>query len=154
MSFFIDTSQLDELMRTFEDFEAHLKGPVARTGAYAMADTAYRLARQLAPISEHAHTFYGRDSVATGVAYRFQPGSLLRALYLKHSPERSSETLQVYRVSWNHNEAPYGHMVEFGTLRAAAHSFLGKAFYATKGQLGTVCVEAMRKRLLEFRVTR
>jgi len=61
------------------------------------------------------------------VRYLFQPGTLRDAIYRAYSPEKSGDTLKLYRVSWNHRKAPYGFMVEYGTPKAPAASFLRKS---------------------------
>jgi HK97 gp10 family phage protein len=151
MTFSIDMSGLDSLMNQLNEFGDFIREEVAMTGVAAMADAVYSEARLRAPISERMHLFYGRDSVRTGVVYQFQPGSLQRAVYRKFSKERSSDTVKTYRVSWNAKKAPYGHMVEFGTVHASAQSFLGAAYYARKDAAVAACLKAMAERLQQYR---
>jgi HK97 gp10 family phage protein len=124
MTFGIDLSQLGQLSQKLKEFGEAVRDQVALEGVAAMAKVVYDDARTRAPISEAAHFFYGRDSKKTGVRYLFTPGNLQRAIYRAYSPEQSGPTKQMYRISWNHRKAPYGHMVEFGTSRAPAHPFL------------------------------
>lgn len=127
MSFTVDLSELVALRTQLQDFATDVHEVVALRGVAGMAKEIYDEARFYAPISEKAHFFYGRNSVRTGVKYLFQPGNLRAAIYRAFSPERSGATHKEYRVSWNHLKAPYGHMVEFGTSRAPAFPFLGRA---------------------------
>lgn len=150
MSMSIDLSSLEALSGRLADFGDFVKGDVAIEGAAAFAKVIHDEARLRAPISEKAHLFYGRNSTKNGVVYRFEPGSLRGAIYRKFSEEKSTETLKAYRVSWNHKKAPYGHMVEFGTVHAAAHSFLGAAFYARQRDGGAAALAAMAAKLREF----
>jgi HK97 gp10 family phage protein len=150
MTFSIDMSGMDSLMSQLNEFADFIKEEVAMEGVAAMAEVIYTEARLRAPISEHMHLFYGRDSVRTGVVYLFQPGSLRRAIYRKFSKERSTDTVKTYRISWNAKKAPYGHMVEFGTLGRNAHSFLGAAHYARKDAAVAACFKAMAERLQQY----
>lgn len=104
----------------------------ARPAAYAASDHVYALAKLFVPQSDHAHTFYGRNSKKTGVTYHFKPGNLRDAIYQVFSEANSSKGRATYHLSWNHIKAPYGYMVENGTLHAAAHSFIRRAMTAGK----------------------
>lgn len=54
-------------------------------------------------------------------------GNLDRSIYRAYSPEKSTATSKVYRISWNRKIAPHGHLIEFGTSRAPAYPFLRPA---------------------------
>jgi len=127
MSFSVDLSQLSGLRESLAEFGREVQGEVSMKGVAAMAKVVYDEARIQAPVSERAHWFYGRNSRRTGVRYLFQPGTLRDAIYRAYSPEKSGDTLKLYRVSWNHRKAPYGFMVEYGTPKAPAASFLRKS---------------------------
>lgn len=99
-----------------------------RPAAQAGAEDLYFETRLRCPESAEAHIFYGRNSKKTGVTYTFQPGNLCNALYQVYSKDNSSEVRATYHVAWNHQKAPYGFMVEFGTAKAAAHPFVRPAF--------------------------
>ena len=43
-----------------------------------------------------------------------QDGTLMHSIYLAHREGKSSESQQVYSVSWNSRKAPHGHLIEFG----------------------------------------
>lgn len=153
MSFTVDLSQFANLSSQLRDFAAGLHEQVALDGVAAMAQVVYTQARLLAPISEQAHIFYGRDSKRTGVTYKFQPGNLRAAIYRAYSPERSGTTRKEYRISWSHRKAPYGHMVELGTSTAPAHPFLGpslsvlpEAYAAAKVEMGASLLALQRSR--------
>ena len=127
MSFSVDISQLAGLRESLAEYCAEVQGEVSMEGVAAMARVVYDEARLQAPRSERAHIFYGRDSKRTGVTWRFEPGTLHDAIYRKFSPEKSSNSLKLYRVAWNHRKCPYGFMVEYGTPKAPAASFLRKS---------------------------
>lgn len=84
------------------------------------------------------HWFYGTSSkkAAKGNkkanAYLFQQGTLAKSIYQYYNKRLSRPGHAVYSVSWNHKEAPYGYMVEFGTSRASARPFLRPAYSAAK----------------------
>jgi HK97 gp10 family phage protein len=106
-----------------------------RPAAQAGINTLYVEALLRCPVSAEAHVFYGTDSVKTGVTWTFQPGNLRDSIYQAFSKDQSVEfkdgySKATYHVSWNHQDAPYGFMVEFGTSRAAAHPFLRPAYDA------------------------
>lgn len=127
MSFRIDLSQLNGLRAKVREFGEAIKAEVAIEGAAGMAFVIYEEARSLAPVSSKPHYFYGTQFKKTGVRYLIQPGTLKEAIYRVYSPERSHDTLKLYRISWNHEKAPHGFMVEFGTSRAPAHPFMQPA---------------------------
>lgn len=125
--FSVDLSQLAGLRRDIREWGSDVKNEVAMAGAASGARVLYNQARLNAPVSDKAHTFYGRASKRTGVTYTFAPGNLRDSIYRVFSPEKSGPNRKEYRISWNSRKAPYGHMVEFGTSKAAPHSFLGAA---------------------------
>lgn len=127
MSFNINLSQLDGLRESARKFGDAIVNEVAIEGAAGMALVIYEDARSRVPVSTKAHYFYGRNSKKTGVRYLIQPGTLKAAIYRVFSPERSTPTHKLYRISWNHSKAPHGAMVEFGTSRAPAHPFMRPA---------------------------
>ena len=120
MSFNIDLSQLDELQAKLRAYGKAVKDEVAIEGAAGMGLVIYEEARANVRVSSKPHYFYGSNSKKSGTKYLFNPGNLRNAIYRVYSPEKSSDTLKLYRVSWNRTKAPYGAMVEFGTSRAPA----------------------------------
>lgn len=94
-----------------------------RPAAQAGAQIVYDRARILAPVSEHSHKFHGTH----GVYGPYAPGNLRDAIYQAFSDDRSHKDVSTYHISWNKDEAPYGFMVEFGTSRAPAQSFIGRS---------------------------
>lgn len=125
MSFNINLSQLDELQATLRAYGKAVKDEVAIEGAAGMGLVIYEEARANVRVSSKPHYFYGSNSKKSGTKYLFNPGNLRNAIYRVYSPEKSSDTLKLYRVSWNRTKAPYGAMVEFGTSRAPAMPFMG-----------------------------
>lgn len=127
MSFNVDISQLAGLRERLAEFGEEVQGSVSMSGVAAMARVVYTEARLLAPRSERAHWFHGTQFRVNGTKYLFQPGTLQASIYRTFSPERSSRSLKLYRVAWNHRKCPYGFMVEFGTRDAAPASFLRRS---------------------------
>jgi HK97 gp10 family phage protein len=108
-----------------------------RPAAQAGAEELYLEALLRVPQSEKAHYFYGNGGVygadgstAVGPTRKFQPGNLRKSIYQVYSKDNSGKTHATYHVSWNRQKAPYGGMVEFGTSRAPAQSFIRKAYTA------------------------
>lgn len=105
-----------------------------RPAAQAGAQVFYEEARVRCPVSDSAHFFYGKNSKKSGVRYFFQPGNLRDSIYQFYNKRDSSNNRNaVYSISWNHQKAPYGYMVEYGTSRAPANPFLRPAYDAVKG---------------------
>lgn len=128
MSNFIESKLTGDLEASLSKFEAKIQGDVLISGAAGMAKVLYDEARDLCPVSEDAHYFYGKNSKKSGTRYYFTPGTLKASIYRTYSSELSTTAKKTYRVAWNHQKAPYGFMVEFGTSRAPAHPFLRPAF--------------------------
>ncbi|MDP3271627.1 MAG: hypothetical protein Q8M49_07195, partial [Limnobacter sp.] len=64
--------------------------------------------------------------------YFFRPGNLRDSIYQFYNTKGSSKDRADYSISWNHKEAPYGYMVEYGTSRAPANPFLRPAYDAAR----------------------
>lgn len=110
-----------------------------RPAAQAGAEDLYFEARLRCPESAESHFFYGRQSRKTGVRYLFQPGNLRDSIYQVFSKDNSTAKADgydrvTYHIAWNHQKAPYGFMVEFGTSRAPAHPFIRPAYEARKDE--------------------
>lgn len=103
-----------------------------RPAAQAGAQVFYDEARVRCPVSDSAHFFYGKNSKKSGVRYFFQPGNLRDSIYQFYNTKDANGARAVYSISWNHQKAPYGYMVEYGTSRAPAHPFLRPAFDAAR----------------------
>ena len=100
----------------------------ARPAAQAGAQVIYEAARLNARTSSKPHFFYIR-----GKKYGpYAPGNLRDAIYQVYSKTESTNSKATYQVSWNYQKAPYAFMVELGTSRAPAKSFLGKALREEK----------------------
>lgn len=103
-------------------------GAQVRPAAQTAAEVLYREVKTRVPVSERAHWFHG-----THQKYWFPAGTLRDSIYQVYSKDNSTEhKVATYHVAWNHQKAPYGFMVEYGTSRAAAHPFLRPAYDAMK----------------------
>ena len=111
-----------------------------RPAAQAGAQMFYDRARANAPVSSKAHMFHGTH----GVYGPYQPGNLRDSIYQVYSKDNSGPGKATYHIAWNHQKAPYGFMVEFGTSRAPAHPFLRPAYTA----VATAALRAVRDRML------
>jgi HK97 gp10 family phage protein len=126
-------------------FENTIREQVSMSGVAAMANVLYVEARYRAPVSEAAHWFYG-----THQKYLFTPGTLRDSIYRVFSKSRSSDEVKTYQISWNHQKAPYGFMVEFGTSNAPAHPFVRPAYDAKIELAITVGKDRMAQKLEEL----
>ena len=102
-----------------------------RPAAQAGVQIIYDRARINAPVSTAAHMFHGTHAVYGP----YSPGNLRDAIYQVFSKDNSFKDVSVYHVSWNKDEAPYGFMVELGTSRAPAHSFIARSVVETRAQV-------------------
>lgn len=101
--------------------------------AQAGAQVFYMEAKLTAPIGETEHYFYGTQFKVSGKKYGpFYPGNLRDAIYQAQRESRSGGGHATYVVSWNKTKAPYGHMVEYGTARAAGTGFMRRAYEQAK----------------------
>ena len=133
----MDIGRFKEQLRATADELNAATRPAAQAGAQVIYDRA----KQLAPISERAHFFYGKNAKYGP----YQPGTLRDSIYQVFSKDNSYRDVSTYHISWNAEKAPYGAMVEFGTSKAAAHSFIGKAVKETRSAVK----EAMAQRFID-----
>lgn len=115
-----------------------------RPAAQAGAEIFYIEARVRVPVSDGAHFFYGRNSKKSGVRYFFKAGNLRDSIYQYYNKRASTPGKAVYSISWNHQKAPYGYMVEYGTSRAPAHPFLRPSYDAAADRARQAVLEVMR----------
>lgn len=120
----VDITKFKEQLNALKEVFDNATRPAAQAGAQIV----YERARQLAPVSDSAHMFK-----IEGRTYGpYQPGNLRDSIYQVFSRDNSFTDVSVYHVSWNADKAPYGGMVEMGTSRAPAHSFIGRAVIETR----------------------
>ena len=112
-----------------------------RPAAQAGAQIIYAAARLNAPVSKKPHKFYGTHKVYGPYA----PGNLRDSIYQVFSKTNSYKDVSTYHISWNADKAPYGAMVEFGTSKSPARSFIGKAVTETRTQVR----QAIKERYLQ-----
>jgi len=112
-----------------------------RPAAQAGGQIVYERAKQLAPVSDAPHMF----QIEGRVYGPFKPGTLRDSIYQAFSKDNSYKDVSVYHVSWNATKAPYGAMVEVGTSRAPAKSFIARAVAETRAQVR----EAIKQRYIE-----
>lgn len=97
----------------------------------AVAKVYYDAARSFVPRSSKAHYFYGSSYKTTKKRYGpYNPGNLQASIYRVYSKDNSAPGRAVYHVSYNYKDAPYAHMVEFGTSTSAPHPFIRRAMYS------------------------
>lgn len=131
-------------------FEETIRDQVSMAGAAAMANVVYAEAQYRAPVSEHAHWFYGSSYKKTGQKYLFLPGTLKKSIYRVFSEGRSNDNVKTYQITWNHQKAPYGFMVEYGTSNAPAHPYMRPAYDAKIELAITVGKDRMAQKLEEL----
>lgn len=119
-------------------------GEFVRPAAAAGAEVLYNEAKYRAPVSKEGHWFYGTHN-----KYWFPAGTLKNSIYMVYSKDNSEAGKSAtFHVSWNHQKAPYGFMVENGTSRAPAHPFMRPA-YDAKQQIALVVAKDKFTELME-----
>ena len=108
----------------------------ARPAAQAGAQVFYEEVKQRVPVSAKAHSTKGKKQT-------FTPGTLRKAIYQAFADKESGKDKASYRISWNHKEAPYGYMVEYGTSNAPAKPFLRPAYDAARAK----ALQAVQERM-------
>ena len=128
-----------------DDMSAELDKGV-RPAAQAGAQVFYDQVKMNVPINTRLrrHRFSGSKKGGKGV-WEFNPGSLHDAIYQVFSKDNSGDKKSVYHIGWNRDKAPYGHMVEFGTVNNPPHPFLNPAWSRRAD-----AEDAMIKKLMEF----
>lgn len=120
----------DELLRDLEKVGSQI---IERAGPTAALHGALVFHKELAtevPRSVKGHWF----SVKGSKKYWFEPGSLLKAMYVGYDKKKSTDTLKVYKVGWVQKSAPYGYMVAYGTklenggVKTPANPFMRRAY--------------------------
>lgn len=112
-----------------------------RPAAQAGAQIIYDRAKALAPRADYMHMF----KIDGRVYGPYAPGNLRDSIYQVFSKDNSFSDVSTYHVSWNADKAPYGAMVEFGTSKAPAHSFIRRAVAETRRQVR----EAIKQRFID-----
>jgi HK97 gp10 family phage protein len=116
-----------------------------RPAAQAGAQVIYEMARLNVHSSSKGHWFHGKSFRKTGQKYWIEPGSLHDAIYQAFSRDKSTDSKATYHINVRLKDAPYAYMVEFGTSRAPAHSFMTKALVEGSAH----ALESMRQTFIE-----
>lgn len=136
------TAKLDNITKAAEKATR----PAAQAGAQVFYDEVKGNVREG---TEAQHYFYGDAAKKApkgskkAHAYLFTKGALKRSIYQFHNKRLSTTAKAVYSISWNHREAPYGYMVEYGTSRAEAKPFLRPAYDAARAK----ALQAVQERM-------
>ena len=109
MTNFINSKLSGDIVGDLARFEHKVKETVLFAGVAAMAKAQY-------------------DQVKAKAEAHKKTGLLSSAIYRVYSPEKSTDSVKTYRISWNKSKAPHGHLIEFGTSRAPAYPFVRPAF--------------------------
>ena len=123
----MDVAKFKEQLRATADELGRATRPAAQEGAQII----YLQARLNCPESEQAHMFHGTNAIYGP----YSPGNLRNSIYQVFSKDNSFKDVSTYHISWNADKAPYGAMVEFGTSRAPAKSFIARSIKETKSEV-------------------
>ena len=120
----------DDLVKELEKAGDEIVKRAAPTAALYGAKVFYQELQAEVPRSVKGHWF----SVRGSKKYWFEPGNLLKAMYVGYDKKASKDTLKVYKVGWVHKDAPYGYMVARGTkletggVKTPANPFMRRTF--------------------------
>lgn len=142
----VDAAGLDGLLDALGTAADEVVRPVAHAGALLI----YRRARELAPVFRGGPKYVPRSKSGKSGGYWIRPGQLRDAVYHAYSRDNSNQTAATYHVSWNAKKAPHGHLVEFGTARAPAHSFVRRAHV----EMAAAAADAMAQAAIDELVKR
>ncbi|MEN6538695.1 MAG: HK97-gp10 family putative phage morphogenesis protein [Mizugakiibacter sp.] len=123
----MDVRKFKEDLRATADMLNKATRPAAQAGAQIIYDRA----KVLAPVAAAPHYFYGQNRRYGP----FAPGNLRESIYQAFSQDNSFKDVSTYHISWNASKAPYGAMVEFGTSKAPARSFIAAAVAETRAEV-------------------
>lgn len=126
----IKTNLSSDITAGLDKFAAKVSGDITLSGVAAMANVIY-----LEVKSNASPPRIGRVT-----------GNLHDAIYRAYSPERSTDTTKIYHVSVNKSKAPHWFMVEHGTSKMAARSYLRKSLDRMQDAIKAGS-ERMRERL-------
>lgn len=92
----VPVSQINALIKDLEDDVGRACRPAAQAGAQVLVDEVRRNVDKIGKVT----------------------GSLSKAIYQVYSRRQSKDkTKAVYHIGWNSQEAPHGHLVEFGHVQ-------------------------------------
>ena len=133
----VDIAKFKEQLRATADELNQATRPAAQAGVRRLSTTRKAACSGIDCVAQVLWIACGIWPVQTGHAARFDLSGVFK--------DNSFRDVSTYHVSWNADKAPYGAMVEFGTSRAPAHSFIGAAVKETRQQVK----EAMKQRFIE-----
>lgn len=139
----LDLGAIDSWLRDLDEDVASAIRPAAQAGAQVL----YQAVKLNVPRSKKGHWFHGTSFKVNGKKYWFNSGTLQRAIYQVYSRDNSSASMATYHISWNHQKAPYGFMVEYGTSKAPPVGFVRRA----SAQMPRALDVAYRKFLSELK---
>jgi HK97 gp10 family phage protein len=133
----VDVKLSGDLISGLDTWAKKIQDEVVLSGVAAMARVIYDEVK--------LNTSGARGTGAPGAPPKKGPtGNLHDAIYRVYVPERSRGGEQVYKVSVNKSKAPHWHLIEYGTVRAAAHPYIRPAW----GKIGAA-IEAGKRRMSE-----
>lgn len=136
-----------------QDFVSALRDDVQqaiRPAAQAGSQLLYEQVQRNVPRGTQGHWFHGTSFKKNGKKYWFDAGTLSKSIYQVYSQDNSGPQLATYQISWNHRKAPYGFMVEYGTVRTRPVGFVRRAESAMPRAIEAARTELF-KRLKEFK---
>lgn len=137
----------DDLIKEVEKSGDEIIKRAAPTAALYGAKVFFQELQTEVPRSVKGHWF----SVKGSKPYWFDPGNLLKAMYVGYDKKASSDTLKVYKVGWVHKDAPYGYMVARGTklesggVKTQANPFMRRTYQKASAE----AVQASADRFIE-----
>lgn len=123
MTALLDASSVHDFVEALRDDVRSAIRPAAQAGSQVL----YERVLLNVPRSTKGHWFHGTSFRKYGTKYWFDAGTLARSIYQVFSKDNSNANVSTYHISWNHKDAPYGFMVEYGTKKTKPVAFVRRA---------------------------
>lgn len=133
----VEVKLTGDIARQLDAYQKHIQEEIIRPAAQAGAQVFYDEIKVRVPVGK-PRKYKGKQ---------ISGGTLKAAIYQVFSKKESSDTKKVYHLSWNHQKAPHGHLIEFGTVRAPAYPFIRPSFEAKKDAAIRAVLDELRVRL-------
>lgn len=133
----VDVRLTGNIAAQLDAYQKHIQEEIIRPAAQAGAQVFYDEIKVRVPVGK-PRKYKGKQ---------ISGGTLKASIYQVFSKKESSDTKKVYHLSWNHQKAPHGHLIEFGTVRAPAYPFIRPSYEAKKDAAIRAVLDELRVRL-------
>jgi HK97 gp10 family phage protein len=136
----VEVKLTGDIARQLDAYQKHIQEEIIRPAAQAGAQVFYDEIKVRVPVGK-PRKYKGKQ---------INGGTLKASIYQVFSKKESSDIKKVYHLSWNHQKAPHGHLIEFGTSRAPAYPFIRPSYEAKKDAAIRAVLDELRVRLESY----